>query len=240
MVTYDITYPEKIIRHIGDFFETTFQEDVDQLKKGVKHPAHEMSQRIFSLVDSSAPVGIDLPVLLKPRHTDYNGITVVLLGQDPRRIDTDVDMSLKETHAFIGTPYRIHHTEGLYGATLVNIALAERLTSEGYGVYLTDVVKYFKQRRNTKSLLQANEQLLVDELKALGGNILPVLSGKRAQNAFANIMPQLNVQVCPKIDVPHLSSNWAMKDWCKLTGSARKCDKINYVINQIRENEKAI
>ena len=142
---FDLFFPEEIIRLMEDFFETSFEADIEALKQGEKHPAHAMNDRMRQLTktdEERKPVGIDLPVLIKPERSEAKA-TVVLLGQDPLRNCKVIDLNRVLDSAFIGTPYSVHHLDGLPTNTRVYPKLIHSLQEKGFNVYLTDVKKYY-------------------------------------------------------------------------------------------------
>ena len=169
-IQFELIFPEEIMRLMEDFFETSFEADVDALKRREKHPAHAMNGRISKLTKTAGncePIGIDLPVLIKPEQSEAKA-TVVLLGQDPLRKSKDIDEAKVFDNAFIGTPYRVHHLNGLPTNTRVYPKLIQRLLEKGYDVYLTDVRKYYPSPAKESEKQQAgNADLLIKELGCL-------------------------------------------------------------------------
>ena len=155
-----LIFPEEIMRLMDDFFETKFKADIEALKQSEKHPAHAINDRIRQLTKTNEqrePIGIDLPVLIKPEQSEAKA-TVVLLGQDPLRKSKDIDEAKVFDNAFIGTPYRVHHLNGLPTNTRVYPKLIQSLQEKSYNVYLTDVRKYYPspaKESNKKSFIFA-------------------------------------------------------------------------------------
>ena len=126
---FSLSFPKDIVQLMDEFFNTSFADDIDGLLQGVKHPAHLLNERMKQLTSAderNSPVGIDIPVLIKTEQAEPKA-TVVLLGQDPLRQCKDIDKCRCTSHAFIGTPYRIHHTDGLPAATRVYPKLITKL-----------------------------------------------------------------------------------------------------------------
>ncbi len=223
-----LCFPESIMQLMEEFFSTSFADDIDKLQQEMKHPAHKMNERMKLLTNADEqclPVGIDIPVLIKTEKAEPKA-TVVLLGQDPLRQCKDIDRDKVFDYAFIGTPYRIHHTEGLPSATKVYPKLIRALLEQGYNVYLTDVKKYYPSPSDKAAKAQdpANADLLVRELQCLKDTLFLVLSGAQAHRFYVDNEKRLKDVVTSGhvIRVPHLS-NW---------GPTHE-SKIENVMNQI-------
>lgn len=209
---FKLCFPERIMQLMDVFFNTSFAEDIDGLQQGVKHPAHKLNERMKLLTNADeqcSPVGIDIPVLIKTEQAETKA-TVVLLGQDPLRKCKDIDKARVFDYAFIGTPYRIHHTEGLPSPTTVYPKLIKDLLDQGYNVYLTDVRKYYPSPSNKAAKEQEpyNMNLLVHELHCLKGTLILILSGVQAKNFYKDNEKRLEDVVSKDhvIPVEHLSS----------------------------------
>ena len=232
-----LIFPEEIMRLMDDFFETKFKADIEALKQSEKHPAHAMNDRIRQLTktdEQRKPVGIDLPVLIKPEQSEAKA-TVVLLGQDPLRKSKDIDEAKVFDNAFIGTPYRVHHLNGLPTNTRVYPKLIQRLLEKGYDVYLTDVRKYYPSPAKESEKQQAgNADLLIKELGCLKGHFILVLSGQQSQHFYNLYKDKLDaVKSDYVICLPHLSGVGGMKKWKELAGCATHEAKIKYVMEKI-------
>lgn len=226
-----IVFQTQIVQLMEQFFNTSFKKDIDELKQGVKHPAHPLNSRMKQLINANKrlPVGIDIPVLIQSEKTEPKA-TVVLLGQDPLRKCKDVNKAKVPDYAFIGTPYRVHHTNGLPSPTRVYPKLIDRLLADGYNVYLTDVKKYYP---SSKIITQADMDLLIKELNCFGGKRILILSGRQAQEFYENNKNQLNGVLC--IPLPHLSGFGPSGEWKDLAGAATHEAKIEYVMKKINE-----
>lgn len=212
---FDLFFPKEIVRLTEEFFDTSFEADVEALKQGEKHPAHPMNDRMKQLTNTEEqcePVGIDIPVLIKPEQAEPKAI-VVLLGQDPLRRCKDVEKDKVLDYAFVGTPYRMHHTEGLPPTTTVYPKLIRCLLEHGLSVYLTDVRKYYPHTNKVSNAQKPDDDdLLVSELKCLGGPLILVLSGNEAQDFFDRINEEKLrdvVTIDHVIRIQHLSSRGA-------------------------------
>jgi hypothetical protein len=227
-----LVFQEQIVQLMDQFFITSFKKDIDELMQGVKHPAHPLNSRMKQLINANeqcSPIGIDIPVLI-PSETEPNA-TVILLGQDPLRRCKDIDKAKVFNHAFIGTPYSVHHTNGLPTATRVYLKLIERLLAGGCNVYLTDVRKYYPA---SKIITQADMDLLIKELNCFGGKRILILSGRQAQEFYENNKNRLN-GVHHGIPLPHLSGFGPSGEWKELAGAATHEAKIEYVMKKINE-----
>ena len=227
---FRLSFPKDILQLMDGFFCTSFADAIDGLQQGVKHPAMRLNERMKQLTNAEEqhlPVGIDIPVLIESEQAEPRA-TVVLLGQDPLRKCKNIDKDKGLTHAFIGTPYSIHHTDGLPTPTRVYPKLIRALLEQGYNVYLTDVRKYFPSPSNkaAKEQTQANADLLVRELHCLKGALILILSGVQAQRFYEDNEKRLEnvVTIGHVIRVPHLSLRGTTHD-----------DKIKNVMNQINE-----
>lgn len=238
---FRLSFPKDIMQLMDGFFNTSFAADIDRLQQGVKHPAIILNERMKLLTNAeglNSPVGIDIPVLIKTEQAEPKA-TVVLLGQDPLRKCMDIERDKCLDHAFIGTPYRIHHTDGLPPATRVYPKLIKRLLEQGYNVYLTDVRKYFPSSSNKAAKEQGltNVDLLVNELHCLSGTLILVLSGAQAQRFFEENKKRLENVVTSGhvVCLPHLSGFGASKQWRSRIDCATQDKKMEYIMNQINE-----
>ncbi len=236
-----LCFPESIMQLMDEYFDTSFADDIDGLQQGVKNPAHKLNERMKLLTNADEqclPVGIDIPVLIKTEQAEPKA-TVVLLGQDPLRKSKDIGNAKVFNYAFIGTPYRIHHTDGLPSATRVYPMLIKRLLEQGYHVYLTDVRKYYPSpsHKAAKEQKLGDMDLLVSELHCLKGVLILVLSGNQAQKFYENNIKILeDVVTCDHVVyLPHLSGFGASELWKTKIGCVRQEEKINYVIAKIRK-----
>lgn len=236
---FNLIFPKEIVQLMEDFFQTSFKDDIEAMKQGEKHPAHELNDRIRPLTnidDQCPPVGIDLPVLIKPEIAEPKP-TVVLLGQDPLRKCKDVDKNKVFSHAFVGTPYRVHHTQGLPPTTTLYPKLINSLLEEHYSVYLTDVRKYYPSpQKVSKQQMQDDMDLLVHELCSLKTPLILILSGREAKDLYKNNINELKGIVDCKhvVCLPHLSSYGSSSKWKKLVNETTHDAKIDYVIKQIK------
>lgn len=234
-------FPKPTVRLLEEFFETSFSSDIDEMKKGTKHPAHPINDRIRQLISGSKedkPAGIDIPILVNTSIAHPKS-TIVLLGQDPLRNDKDIDCEKKSDNVFIGTPYRFHHPDGLYKPSLIYHQLVEELTTKGHSVYLTDVSKYYPSKsKNPKDCVMSNAEMLIRELECLEGNLTLILSGKRAELIYCNDKNGLKAVVDSRhiVCVPHLSGFWALKKWRTIIPEVTPEAKIKHILEQIKKH----
>lgn len=237
---FDLIFPEEIIRLMENFFETSFEADIVALKRSEKHPAHTMNDRMRQLTKTNEqrePVGIDLPVLIKAEQSEAKA-TVVLLGQDPLRKCKDIDPNRVLDSAFIGTPYRVHHLDGLHSATLVYPKLIQELQKNGYDVYLTDVRKYYPSpEKESDKRHTENAELLIKELGCLKGPLIIVLSGQQAQHFYCSNKERVDAVASHRVVcLPHISG-WGKK-WKELAGNSTHDAKTDYIMEKINAINK--
>jgi len=97
--------------------------------------------------------GLDLPVHLSPKAPKKHH-TVMIVGQDSFRVDTDFPSNRLGTAVSIGTPFGIYSDRVCRKRTPLYWDLFTNLTlQQGIHLYLTDAKKEFWKYRNTRGRL---------------------------------------------------------------------------------------
>lgn len=136
---------------------------------------------LASIIQKKEFVGIDVPVLLKPKDNN-NGKTIVIVGESPLR---ETDDNNNKDKILLGTPYAIHQEFGSPSQCNVYKKILNDLLKEGYSIYLTDVVKIWW--KGTKLEYEEDyKTILRKELKKLPNPIL-VAWGKSASGKISKI-----------------------------------------------------
>ena len=136
-------------------------------------------------------VGIDIPVLLTPKKA--NGKTIVIVGESPLRDTKDTNNT---NNVLLGTPYAVNQELGAPSQCNVYKKIFSALLSEGYSIYLTDIIKVWwngkdlKADNNDKDILKME---IEDILKkgAIGKDIFIIAWGNNAGGILMKDYPFL-------------------------------------------------
>jgi hypothetical protein len=147
-------------------------------------------------------VGIDVPVLLKPKK--WNRKTILILGESPLRNDKNI---INGQNVIFGTPYAVHQDINSPKQCIVYKLIFDGLLSKGYSVYLTDIIKVWWKKKNL--VPQPNDKVILeDELKIIPIDYI-VSWGKRADAALKDM------NINPTVSLPHPGqlnwNNWKLK-----------------------------
>ena len=142
-------------------------------------------------------VGIDVPVLLKPK-TNANGKTIVIVGESPLRDTKDIN---NEKKVLLGTPYAVHQEFDAPSQCNVYKKIFSDLLNEGYSVYLTDIIKVWWKDKGKDKGLKANDvdkTIFKEEIEEIlknggkiGDNIFIVAWGNKAGRVLEKDYPFL-------------------------------------------------
>jgi uracil DNA glycosylase len=149
-------------------------------------------------------VGIDIPVLLS--STEGSKGIIVILGESPLRTDDDKD---ENNNIVFGLPYAVHMDMENPPQSRMYKKVFNVLLSEGYSVYLTDIIKDWWKGRKLDPI-DFDVKLFNEELEILQKKNLPitiVCFGKKAEDAIKKI----GVEKFNFISLPHPSKlNWSI------------------------------
>lgn len=144
------------------------------------------------IIGSGNYIGIDVPVLLKPKGNVNKG-TIIIVGESTKR---KINVFNKPNDILLGIPYAVVLGMGSPSQCDVYKKIFEGLLAEGYSIYLTDVIKiWWKGRKMTVS--KDEEDLLKDEIKVINNSAKIVSWGKTASDLLRKIgykgfLPQLH------------------------------------------------
>lgn len=157
---------------------------------------------------SGAVVGHDLPTWFNLGHSD-NG-RVMIVAQDPLR---NPKWYADCADVICSSPFGQHSVEwrnnGRGGKRLY--LLISKLVESGYGIYLTDLMKFYVKAENEKALsptpllLKEYAEILKEEIKIVRPSAIITLGNKAKQGLdMLNIQCTDNVKM---ISMPHFSGN---------------------------------
>ena len=160
---------------------------------------HEQFKQDFVEMDKGA-IGLDLPTWF---NISPDNKRIMLIFQDPLR-STKWYGECRD--AVVSSPFGLHdkeHRENPRGGRMA-AELVERLTSEDYGLYMTDARKWFIHDRRTsraysRNRIQVYADILRQEMDLLQPTVC-LLIGNEAARVFA----EMNIDI-PHLHLPHLS-----------------------------------
>lgn len=171
-------------------------------------------------------VGVDIPVLLSQENKASKGI-IVILGESPLRTRNDKD---NNNNIIFGLPYAVHMVMEKPPQSTMYKGIYNKLLSEGYSVYLTDIIKdWWKGRKldpTDVDLFKEELQILQNDYNLSPDKITIVCFGKKAEKAVNKI------NVGNFISLPHPSKlNWTT--WkLRIFEKAVYGNDINYAIKR--------
>ncbi len=147
-------------------------------------------QLIEIIRNNNRYVGIDVPVLLRPKtKCNINDKTIIIVGESPLR-DTEDFTDPEKVKVLLGTPYAIHQKFDCPPRCNVYKKIFSDLIGAGYSIYLTDIIKVWWDKKELKperydvNMFKAE----LDALKAIGVREPIIVSwGKTAENALVTL-----------------------------------------------------
>lgn len=160
--------------------------------------------KLMSLIGSGNYIGIDVPVLLKPKGNVNKG-TIIIVGESTKR---KINVFNKPNDILLGIPYAVVLGMGRPSQCDVYKKIFEGLLAEGYSIYLTDVVKIWWQNKKMK-VSSEDENILKKEIEVINNSAKIVTWGKTASDLLRKIgykgyLPQLHPG-------KNNRSNWKLK-----------------------------
>ena len=154
--------------------------------------------QLKSIIGGNVFIGIDVPVLLSPKDRVL-GKTIIIVGESPLRNTKD----FKNPHDILmGTPFAVHQEFSYPPQCNVYKKIFRDLLSEGYSIYLTDIIKVWWQGKKgremkvndvDKSIFRKEIVKIKSTTKGnLDNEIFIVAWGKTAENELNKIKEYKN------------------------------------------------
>ena len=162
-----ILYPT---RYIVEYFLTKYYRsscDLSEIIKtlGCVKEKHDLPNKYGTLSVRDPNTGIDIPILILDLHSTKG--TIAIVAQDPYRSKSDPMLTgFSFSSPIVGTPFAYHYKEENYPKTKVYRNVINKLLWEGYGVYVTDVHKFYPNK--PKKIVKSPEiDCLKEELEKI-------------------------------------------------------------------------
>lgn len=234
---YDTMGRDRLIE-IYKIFVTNFNsknppDKIETIKRNHLAPLTTDNVSLERFMDTDFQIGIDLPVLLRPKE-DSNK-TVFIVAQDPLRTFKN-----PQEGVIFSTPFGVHDIRCINDKKLmVNWKVTEWLLKEGYRVYITDVLKLWmkkekeRKERITRDLFENFQRSLLKEIEVFRPELILTYGTQ------ASLLVQQAIQNSRIKNIAFIHpAGTANGKWIKILANCTAENKINYIINKIQNTIK--